>query len=258
MNNLQPHLLIKKGDIAPYVLLPGDPGRIKRIVKLWDSGKEVKYNREFLTWTGTYKGIPVSATSTGIGCPSAAIAVEELVNAGAETFIRIGTCGALKKEIRPGNLIVPDAALRQDGTTKEYVAKEYVAMADKEVFEALQKAAKELGMTYFTGINRTHDAFYETTENFLSLMQTDEYKQGRLVSSEMECSSVFTVASIRGKKSGAVLAVNTAEPLEEIAKDPDLIYHLETTLDADKGIDDSIKVALRAIEILEKTKYVIS
>jgi len=255
MNNIfQSHLLIKKGDIAPYVLLPGDPGRIKRIVRFWDSGKEVKYNREFLTWTGTYKGIPISATSTGIGCPSAAIAVEELTNAGAEIFIRIGTCGALKKEIRPGNLILPDSALRQDGTTKEYVVPDFVAQASPEVFKALSDAAQSLGMVFFSGINRTHDAFYETTENFLSLMQTEEYKKGRLVSSEMECSSVFTVASLRGKKSGAVLAVNTAEPLEDIAKDPDLIYRLETTPDADKGIDDSIRVALRAIELLEKRK----
>jgi uridine phosphorylase len=207
-----------------------------------------------LTWTGIYKGIPISATSTGIGCPSAAIAVEELTNAGAEIFIRIGTCGALRKEIRPGNLIVPDSALRQDGTTKEYVSAEYVAQASPEVFKALREAAKDLGMTFFSGINRTHDAFYETTENFLSLMKTKEYEQGKLVSSEMECSSVFTVASLRGKKSGSVLAVNTAEPLEDIAKDPDLIYQLETTPDADKGIDDSIRVALRAIEILEQSK----
>jgi uridine phosphorylase len=252
MPSLQPHLNIKKGDIAPYVLLPGDPGRIKRIIKYWDTAREVAYQREFLTYAGTYKGIPVSATSTGIGAPSASIAVEELANVGAKIFIRIGTCGALKKEIQPGNLIIPDKALRQDGTTKEYVDDDYEALPDQEIFQALKKSAQELRLTYFVGINRSHDAFYETPKNFINLINTPEYRTGKLISSEMECSSVFTVARLRGLRSGAVLGVNTTEPLDEIAKNPDLIYQLETSPAADQGVENTILVALKAIEFLAK------
>ncbi len=252
MEKLQPHLKIKQGDIGPYVLLPGDPGRIKRIVKYWDEAKEIVFNREFLTYTGMYKGIPISATSTGIGSPSAAIAVEELSNVGAKVFIRVGTCGALKKEIQPGNLIIPSRALRNEGTTPEYVESGFDAVPAPEVFDALQQAAKELGKVYFVGVNRTHDAFYEPAQNFLRLTEIPEYKSGVLVSSEMECSTVFVTARLRGLKAGAVLAVNTSEPLEEIAKNPDLIYHLETSPKADDGIDATIQVALKAIEELEK------
>jgi uridine phosphorylase len=252
MLKVQPHLNIKKGDIAPFVLLPGDPGRIKRIIKYWDTAREVANQREFLTYSGTYKGIPVSATSTGIGAPSASIAVEELANVGAKVFIRIGTCGALKKEIQPGNLIIPDKSLRQDGTTKEYVNDEYEAPPDQEVLRAIIAAAQELRLTYFVGINRSHDAFYETPQNFINLINTHEYRTGKLLSSEMECSSVFTVARLRGLKSGAVLGVNTTEPLDEIAKNPDLIYQLETSPEADKGVENTILVALKAIEILAK------
>lgn len=250
MSKLQPHLKIKKGDIAPYVFLPGDPGRIPKIVKHWDSGEEIEYNREFLTYTGKYKGIPISVTSTGIGCPSAAIAVEELANCGAKVFIRIGTCGALKKEIKPGDLIIPSKALRLDGTTKEYVSEDFEAKPDEDVYKALIKAMENFQFKYFIGVNRTHDAFYETTENFLKLMELPEYQEGNLVSSEMECSAVFTIAKIRGLKAGTVLAVNTSEPLEAIAENPDLVYQLETTKDADKGVENAVLVALRAVEIL--------
>lgn len=252
MNNLQPHLKVKKGDIAPFVLLPGDPGRIEKIIKYWDKAKKIAYNREFLTYTGIYKGISISATSTGIGSSSAAIAVEELAKVGAQVFIRIGTCGALKKEIEPGNLIIPSKALRQEGTTKEYVGDDYEAWPDKEILQALKNSASCLNFQYFVGVNRTHDAFYEPTENFLRLMDLPEYKKGELVSSEMECSAVFTVARLRGLKAGAVLAVNTSEPLEEISEDPNLVYQLEVSPKAAKGVDNAIQVALMSIELLNK------
>ncbi len=252
MEKLQPHLKLKKGDIADIVLIPGDPARVKRIVKYWDEAKEIMFNREFLTYTGKYKGIPISATSTGIGSPSAAIAIEELANIGAKTFIRIGTCGALKKEIIPGNLIIPNKAIREEGTTKEYVGDEYEAMADPEVFNALKQAADELSYKYFIGTNRTHDSFYEPTGNFLRLMDLPAYKKGELVSSEMECSAVFTVAKLREAKAATVLAVNTTEPLEEIADNPDLVYQLEVSSEAEQGVDAAILTALRAVEILKK------
>jgi len=250
INERQPHLKIKQGDIAPFVLLPGDPGRIERIVKRWDEAHEVAYNREFLTYSGRYKGIPISATSTGIGSPSAAIAVEELANVGAKTFIRIGTCGALRKEIEPGRLIIPNQAIREEGTTKEYVGDNYQALPDRAVFGALKQAAEEMSVKYFIGSNRTHDSFYEPAINFLRLMELPEYKNGKLISSEMECSAVFTVARLRGLKAGAVLSVNTTEILEEVADNPTMLYRLEVSPTADQGVEYAIKTALRAIEIL--------
>jgi uridine phosphorylase len=246
---MQPHIKCQEGDIAKIVLIPGDPARVKKIVTYWDEAKEVANNREFLTYTGKYKGIPISATSTGIGGPSAAIAVEELANIGAKAFIRIGTCGAFKKEINPGDLIIPFAAIRAEGTTKEYVPAEFPAVADPNIFRTLEETAKEKSFVYFTGINRTHDAFYEHLDNMLRW--GDIYKDKRmskwntpLVSSEMECSTVFLVAMLRGLKCGTILSVNTTEPLDEIAENPDLIYELIESPNAADGIDKAIQVAL--------------
>lgn len=252
MNNLQPHLKVKKGDIASFVLLPGDPGRIEKIIKYWDKAGKIAYNREFLTYTGKYKGISVSVTSTGIGAPSAAIAVEELANAGARVFIRVGTCGALKEEIRPGDLIIPSQAIGQDGTTRDYIGEQCRVKPDKDVLDALKTSAQDLKFRYFVGVNRTHDTFYESAENFLNLMQLPEYKKGELVSSEMECSAIFAIAGLSGLRAGAVLAVNTSEPLEKISKNPELIYQLEVSPKAAKGVDDAIQVSLRAVELLNK------
>lgn len=250
---MQPHIKCKEGDIAPIVLTPGDPARVKLIAEYWDTAKEVANNREFLTYTGVYKGIPISATSTGVGGPSAAIAVEELANIGATTFIRIGTCGASKKEIKPGDLLLPFAAIRAEGTTKEYVPPEFPAVADPGVFRALEESAKKLKSTYFSGIVRTHDAFYEHINNMLRW--GDLYKDRRmstwnmpLIGSEMECSVVLLLAMLRGLKAGCVLSVNTTEPLDEIAENPDLIYKLIETSGAKEGVDAAIKVALGAVE----------
>ena len=250
MTELQPHIKLKKGDIAPYVLIPGDPGRVRTIASYWQEAKEIMFNREFLTMTGVYNGVPISAVSTGIGCPSAAIAVEELANIGAKVLIRVGTCGALREEIKVGDLIIPNRALRQDGTTKEYVDSKKQAIPDDDVYNKLIQAAEKLDYRYFTGVNRTHDAFYEPIDNFLNLQKLPEYEQGDLISSEMECSAVFLVGGFRSIKTGAVLAVNTEEPLNLIAKNPEMIYHLETAGDGISGISRAIRTALLAVELM--------
>ena len=252
MEQLQPHLKLKKGDIAKIVLLPGDPGRVEKIIKYWDSAKKISYNREFLIYTGKYKGIPVSVCSTGIGCPSAAIAVEELANVGAQIFIRIGTCGGLKKEIKPGDLIIPTAAVRAEGTTKEYIAAEFPAVADLDVVLALEESAQKKKFRYFKGVNRTHDAFYENVDNLI------RWEEGKipLVSSEMECSAVFLVAMLRGLKAGAVLSVNTTEPLETLKENSEAVYELIENKDAIEGVDKAIRTALGAVEIIKKRDLV--
>lgn len=241
---LQPHLKINK--IEKYVLLPGDSGRIDKMLKYLTDVKEVNINREFRSLNGKYKGIKISMVSTGIGCPAAAIAVEELANIEAEVLIRIGTCGGLLKEMQPGDIVIPKEAVCFDGTTKEYKPEIKKIEANKEITESLIEAAKKFGAKYFVGINRTHDAFYEPTENFVKLVG-----QG-LISSEMECSAVFLVSKLRNLKAGAILVVNTPEPPEEVLKDPNIVYRLVDENRVQQGIDKAIEIALEAIRILDK------
>ena len=149
---MQYHVHLKPGDVGRYVLLPGDPGRVPLIASFFDDAKEVANNREYRTWTGTVAGIPVSCCSTGIGCPSTAIAVEELIKCGADTFIRIGTCGALQREVKLGDLCITTAAVREEGTTRQYVPLSYPAVADLDVTLALRQAAQNLKLPAHTGI----------------------------------------------------------------------------------------------------------
>ncbi len=242
----EPHIKCRPGDVAEWVLLPGDPGRVDRITAFLKNVKEIAYNREFRTCTGRYEGRAVSATSTGIGCPSAAIAMEELIRVGARNFIRIGTCGGLLEEMRPGDLVIPIAAMRCEGTTNEYVQSEFPAIPNLEIVNALREAARKRGLRVFVGVNRTHDAFYEPMENFLKLDIGSE----QLVSSEMECSALFIVAALRNVRAGAILVVNTPEPPALVKENPDLVYQLVDEDLVRKGVDNAIQVALDAIEIL--------
>ena len=248
---LQPHIKCSTGDVAEIVLLPGDPARAKKIAAYFDNPREVAFNREFLTITGTYHGVPISVTSTGIGGASASIAVEELANIGAKTFIRVGTCGALRKGIDVGDIIIPYAATRSEGTTREYLPVEFPAVVNFEVFSKLVEAAKKEKARYHTGVNRSHDAFYENISNMLKWAEI--YKDPRfkpenmpLISSEMEAGPVFITAMVRGLRAGALMVVNTVEPLDEIAKNPDLIYQLDEAKDTTDNVDTAIKIALEA------------
>jgi len=240
----QPH--IKTDKTSKYVLLPGDPGRIDKISKFLDSFRDVNANREYRTSTGRYKGIDISAISTGIGCPAAAIAVEELANIGAKTLIRIGTCGGLLREMQPGDIVIPTASMCFDGTTREYNPAIKKIAADNEVGGALVEAAKNLGIKYYAGINRTHDAFYEPIENFVKLAGKG------MISSEMECSAVFLVSRMRGIRAGAVLVVNTPEPPEEVRKNPGIIYELVDRKKVEQGTENAIKIALEAVKLMER------
>ncbi|MFH0806359.1 MAG: nucleoside phosphorylase [Candidatus Brennerbacteria bacterium] len=251
MRGRQPHIQCKPGDVAELAFLVGDPGRIALVAERLEDAQEVANNRGLPVWNGTYKGVPVTVVSTGMGCPSAAIVVEELANIGVKTFIRIGTCGGLKEEIQAGDLIIPTEALRAEGTTKEYVGPEFVARADKGIVDTLEGAAREAKVRYWKGVNRTHDAFYEPVENMLKLLEL--YPDGRageeslpLVSSEMECSAVFVIALLRGLRAGAVLAVNTVEPLNKIKENPAMVYELSAAPEAKDGVRRAIDVALEA------------
>jgi len=210
----QYHICCKKGDVGKYVLLPGDPFRTDIIAQFLDDPKLVAHNREHKTWTGTLNGEKVSVTSTGMGCPSAAIAVEELIHCGAEVFIRVGTCGRVCPESFNEELegVVITGAVRDEGTTVHYVPIEYPAMADRKVTDALMKAAENKKYPFAEGIAQSKDAFYgqhdpDSMPNSQRLKQRWEtFEKSNVMASEMETAALFIVSSIRGAKAGAIMA----------------------------------------------------
>lgn len=199
----QPHIRCCPGDVAPCVLLPGDPGRIGAVARQLDEWREVAHNREFRTITGSYRGVPVSATSTGIGGPSAVIAVEELVRVGAKLLVRIGSAGGMQPYQKMGDLVVPVAAVREDGASAMYAPQGYPAVADHQLVGALLDAARQLGYTAYSGLARSHDSFYTDREDELMRF----WSQKGVIASDMETAPLFTVARLRGARAASVLNV---------------------------------------------------
>jgi len=203
----QHHIDLRPGDVAETVFLPGDVHRAKFIADLFDEAKEVAHKRQYITYTGTYKGVKVSVTSTGIGCPALAIAVEELINVGAKNFIRIGTCCTLQKHVRVGSIVIATGAVRGDGTSREYFPLEYPAVADFDTLEALLEAAKERKVEPNVGIIRAHDAFY--AESILAggdyLLKDKPWIESGVLSTENESSTLFTLCTVRKCRSGTIL-----------------------------------------------------
>jgi len=211
----QYHLEVSPGDVASSVLLPGNPERVDKVVESWDDHEIVGAHREYRTATGTYDETPISVTSTGIGSPSAAIAVEELARVDAETLIRVGSCGAIRKEAAVGDLIITTGAVRQEGTSKEYVREDYPASADHRVVSALVAAAEELGYEYHLGLTCSTDSFYagqgrpgfEGFEARGSDELVDELRAAGVLNFEMEASSILTLANLYGLRAGAICTV---------------------------------------------------
>ncbi|WP_054856813.1 uridine phosphorylase [Vulcanisaeta sp. JCM 16159] len=238
------HLMAGPGDVAPYVLTPGDPDRVPRIAKYWDSARAVAAHREYVTYTGTYKGAPISAVSTGIGGPAAAIAIEELLTLGANTFIRVGTTGALHEWIRVGDAIINTGAVRFDGTSNAYAMPEYPAVASYDVILALITAAEMLGVRYHVGLTASTADFYvgqgrpgfrdyqppwsKDIINTLSSMNVLNF--------EMEAATIYTIANVHGARAGGIMAVIANRKTNEFAPDA--------------GVEDVIKVANEAVKIL--------
>src|SRR5271157_167876 len=213
------HVQLRPGDVGRYVLLPGDPGRCERIAAYFDDAHFVACNREYCTWSGSLLGEKVSVTSTGIGCPSTAIAVEELIMLGADTFIRVGTAGGFQVEQRVGDVAVITAAIRDEGTSRQYLPLEFPAVADLDVAVALRDAAQRLGYGYHVGVAHSKDSFYGEVESERMPVarqlqeRWEAWKQGGAVASEMEAAAIFILASIHRKRAGAVLLLigNPAE-----------------------------------------------
>jgi uridine phosphorylase len=164
MSQLQHHIHLKEGDVGEYVLMQGDPGRAEVIARHFDNAVHVATNREYVTYTGFLDGVKVSVTSTGIGCPSSAIAMEELVRVGAKTFIRVGTSGSIQPGTQSGELAIVTGAIRDEGTSLHYMPAEFPAVAHYEVVQALRKAATAKGLAHRVGISQSKDSFYGEVE----------------------------------------------------------------------------------------------
>lgn len=213
----QYHLAIDEGDVAPIVLLPGDPARVPLVAELWDEARHVATNREYVTYTGTYRGTPISCTSTGIGAPSTGIAMEELARCGATTFIRIGTAGTVQDYVRNGDMAIFDSAARYDGASHLYAPPEFPAVASHDVVTAAVQAARELGLAHHVGTTRSADTFYaghpRPGSSFNGYWQSnwahffEDLKRMNVVAAEMEASLIFVLARVWGLRAGGVSVV---------------------------------------------------
>lgn len=211
----QYHIDCKAGDVARYVLTPGDPARVNKIASLWDSAREVANHREYHTMTGKYQGTELSCVSTGIGSPSLAIAVDELCRIGVDTFIRVGTCGGIQKGQQLGDLVISTGAVRLDGASKDLVIPEYPAVANYEIVMALIQAAEELNVRYHVGITASTDTFYTgqgrpALNNYMPSFKENIFRDMQsagVANFEMEVGALLTFASVFGKRAGAVCVI---------------------------------------------------
>lgn len=245
---LQYHLQIRPGDVGRYVILPGDPKRCEKIAKHFEDAKLVADNREFVTYTGYLEGEKVSVTSTGIGGPSASIAMEELVQCGADTFVRVGTCGGIDLDVKGGDIVIATGAVRMEGTSREYAPIEYPAVADLEVANALVAAAKELGFTYHTGVVQCKDAFYGQHEpemmpaGYELINKWEAWKKLGCLASEMETAALYIVAAKLHVRVGACFLVMANQEREKLGLENPVVH----------DTDMAVQVAVEAIRKLIK------
>jgi len=241
LGRMQYHIRCKPGDVGDFVLLPGDPGRVPRIAKYLDAPQEIANHREYMTYTGQHQGIRVSATSTGIGCPSASIAVEELANIGATSFIRVGSTGALQEGMHIGDLVIATGSMKGEGTSRFYVPDRLPAVPDFNLTRCLIDAAAELaprlGFQYHVGLVASDDAFYGESPRYIRKLH-----DLRLLSVEMEASAIFTICHVRGLRGAMIAAVSGNLHTGEV------IYEEENTA-LIQGWEHEIQVVLRAIEL---------
>ena len=242
----QYHIGLKEGDIGEYVILPGDPKRCEKIAAYFDEPKLIADKREFVTYTGYLNGIKVSVTSTGIGGPSASIALEELVKVGGKYFIRVGTSGGMQKEVKSGDLVIATGAIRMEGTSKEYAPIEFPAVADYNIVTALKKSAEKLNLPYHLGVVQCKDAFYgQHNPELMPVSYELENKwqawlrMGTLAS-EMESAALFIAGSFLKVQVGSVFLVVANQEREKLGLDNPVVH----------DTDSAIKVAIEAIKYL--------
>lgn len=245
-NGIQYHLGIQQGDVGKYVILPGDPKRCAKIAAYFTDAKLVADRREFTTYTGFLDGEKVSVTSTGIGGPSAAIALEELVRCGADTFLRVGTCGGMQPEVKSGDLVVASGAVRMEGTSREYAPLEFPAVADHRITCELEAAAKSLGFPCHVGVVQCKDSFYGQHEpelmpvSYELTQKWEAWKRLGCLASEMESAALFVAGSYLHVRVGSVFLVVANQEREKL--------HLENPVVTDT--DAAIRTAVEAIRRL--------
>lgn len=245
-NGEQYHIGLNKGDVGKYVLLPGDPKRCKLIAEYFDDAKLIADKREFTTYTGYLNGEKVSVTSTGIGGASAAIALEELVNIGADTFIRVGTCGGIQPDVKGGDIVIATGAIRMEGASKEYAPIEFPAVADIDIVNSLIKASENLHCDYHTGIVQCKDSFYgqhNTSQMPVSYElenKWEAWKRLGCLASEMESAALFIVSSYRRVKTGSVFLTVANQEREKLGLENPVVH----------DTDMAIKTAIEALRVL--------
>jgi len=229
------HLQIEPGQIGEFVIMPGDPGRCHLIAEHFENPQLIAKSREYITYTGKYKGLIVSVTSTGMGCPSAAIALEELIMSGAKYLVRLGTTGALQKNIDLGDIIIPTSAVRLEGTSVEYIPIEFPAVADIDIVDALLKVTHQKNQKFHIGIIMSHDAFYKGSvfadHDFLKREQL--WIDSNVLSVENESSALFTIGYLRKVKVGAILTAVANHLSQEVITNEEKInpiFHQMTDL----------------------------
>ena len=238
--NLMPHIRLPKDLDVDCVLLPGDPARADTVASHLEDARLLASNREFRSWQGTYKGKKMLVTSTGIGAASCAIAVEELIQCGVHNLIRIGSCGALQKEIRLGDLILVQGAVRDEGTSRTYIDSIYPAIPDFELMNACAEAAEEEQIPAHVGMARSHDSFYTDRED-----EIDALWAGRgVLGCDMETAALFVIGKLRGVKTASVL--NTVVEYEDNLED-NINNYTDGVNATVQGEKNEIHVALEAL-----------
>lgn len=235
------HIGIAPGEIPELVLLPGDPDRSKKIAEqFFDNPEEIAKKREYWSFKGTWNDVPVAVCSTGIGCPSAAIALEELVKVGCKTFIRVGTSGAISHKVVSGDIVIFSASVRDEGTSRQYMPIEFPAVAHPDTVIALTKAAEKRGATYHVGIGHSKDAFYSEHPDYVAdpdsmRKKWAAMKDANVLATEMEAAALFVIGHLRGVKVGAacvVIGENVDQEAKIVGKPP---------------LDDLVTVSLDAL-----------
>ena len=203
-NEVLKHIRCKKGDVAPFIITPGDPGRVKRIAERMDKAELIAENREYTVYTGDYSGVPITVCSSGIGGPAASIAFEELIMLGAKVLIRVGSAGGRQSDIAIGTPVVITSSFRGEGTSKAYLPVEFPAVADLDVSNALIAVLKEEKVHFRSGTGYCRDAYYEQ-DKALNILLTE----AGVVAAEQETAVLFIVGSKRGVKTGAIVSTDS-------------------------------------------------
>ena len=242
------HIHCAPGDVGRYRILPGDPGRVPAIAALFDDAHPVAHNREYNVWTGTLLGEKVTACSTGIGGPSAAIAMEELVKCGADTFIRTGTCGGIDLNVQAGDIVVATGAIRYEHTSREYAPIEFPAVPDLGITNTLAEAAEALGYPVHTGVVQCKDSFYgqhdpAASPVYYELQQKwESWKRLGVKASEMESAALFVVAAALGVRCGSCFHVVWNQEREAAGLDQKM------TEDTSAAVKVAVEALKRTIE----------